>query len=52
VKTREERLAEIFIGLADTLVSDFDVTDLFYHLVDARWQRLTMPVSCSPTRAK
>lgn len=35
MKTREERLAEIFIGLADTLVTDFDVTDLFYHLVDA-----------------
>ncbi|HKZ20901.1 MAG TPA: GAF and ANTAR domain-containing protein, partial [Acidimicrobiia bacterium] len=35
MKTREQRLAEIFIGLADTLVTDFDVTDLFYHLVDA-----------------
>lgn len=32
---RETRLAEIFIGLADTLVTDFDVTDLFYHLVES-----------------
>ena len=35
MKVREERLAQIFIGLADTLVSDFDVTDLFYQLVES-----------------
>lgn len=35
MKARETRLAEIFIGLADTLVTGFDVTDLFYHLVES-----------------
>jgi GAF domain-containing protein len=35
MKARETRLAEIFIGLADTLVTGFDVTDLFYQLVES-----------------
>lgn len=33
--SREGRLAEVLIGLADTLVSDFDVTDLFLRLVES-----------------
>ena len=32
---REERLADIFVTLADTLVSDFDVADLFNDLAGA-----------------
>ncbi len=32
--TRETRLSETFVSLADTLVKDFDVTDFFYHLVE------------------
>ena len=33
--SREERLIETLINLADTLVGDFDVLDLFYVLVDS-----------------
>jgi GAF domain-containing protein len=32
---REGRLVEALVGMADTLVSDFDVVDLFYRLVDS-----------------
>lgn len=32
---RERRLADTFVSLADTLVSEFDVADLFYHLVES-----------------
>ena len=32
---RESSLAETFVHLADTLVRDFDVTDLFHHLTSA-----------------
>jgi transcriptional regulator with GAF, ATPase, and Fis domain len=35
VKSREEGLAEIFIRLADTLVNEFDVNDLFFDLVES-----------------
>ncbi|WP_229715288.1 GAF and ANTAR domain-containing protein, partial [Subtercola lobariae] len=33
--TRETRLAEVFITLADTLTDDFDATDLLHYLADA-----------------
>ncbi|GGF41416.1 GAF and ANTAR domain-containing protein [Subtercola lobariae] len=33
--TRETRLAEVFITLADTLTQDFDATDLLHYLADA-----------------
>src|SRR6266516_5559272 len=33
--SRESRLAEAFVTLADTLVSDFDVADLFHALAGA-----------------
>lgn len=32
---REQRLVEALVHLADTLVSEFDVFDLFYHLVES-----------------
>lgn len=32
--TRERRLSETFVSLADTLVKDFDVADFFYQLVE------------------
>ena len=32
---REHRLAQVFVTLADTLVTDFDVADLFHDLADA-----------------
>jgi GAF domain-containing protein len=34
-RSRESRLAEAFVTLADTLVTDFDVADLFYDLAGA-----------------
>ncbi|MEF2977209.1 GAF and ANTAR domain-containing protein [Subtercola sp. YIM 133946] len=33
--TRETRLAEVFITLADTLTEEFDATDLLHYLADA-----------------
>ena len=32
---REHRLAQVFVTLADTLVTDFDVADLFHDLAAA-----------------
>ena len=32
VMPREQRLGEVFVSLADTLVADYDVIDLLYHL--------------------
>lgn len=34
-KPREQRLGEVFVGLADTLVADYDVIDLLYNLSTA-----------------
>jgi hypothetical protein len=31
-KPREQRLGEVFVSLADTLVADYDVIDLLYNL--------------------
>ena len=33
--SRESRLAEAFVTLADTLVTDFDIADLFHDLAGA-----------------
>ena len=33
--SRENRLAEVFVALADTLVTDFDIADLFHDLAGA-----------------
>src|SRR3954452_15570007 len=34
-KPREQRLGEVFVSLADTLVADYDVIDLLYNLSTA-----------------
>src|SRR6266498_958053 len=34
-RSREHRLAETFVALTDTLVTDFDVADLFHDLAGA-----------------
>jgi hypothetical protein len=31
--SREDRLARVLVGMADTLVSDFDPVDLFFELM-------------------
>jgi GAF domain-containing protein len=40
VPSRDQRLAETLVSLADTLVADFDVVDLFCRLVDAATELL------------
>lgn len=40
VPSREQRLLETLVSLADTVVADFDVVDLFYRLVDAATELL------------
>lgn len=40
MSSREQGLVETLVSLADTLVADFDVVDLFYRLVDAATELL------------
>jgi len=53
--TREERVADAFVTLANSLVDDFDVVDLLTGLtsppIAPRSSTSRPPASCSPTTA-